>query len=149
MVIKTLQQLKTQEKGLLDTHQSHFIEYGRAYRDIHEMCNDWGGHKLSEEVLISDMAYKYVEHEKRLFDLTKKEEHKLHIKAASELYKKNYVTYNKIHELLIKFNRLLEFSEAKDYLSKNYPAIYVNTMPETLERVLTDLNGREYETNTN
>jgi len=136
-----LEQLKHREIGLLNTHKTRFEEYGKAYQKIREMCEVYAGPRVSEEMLISDMAYKYVEEEKRLFDLTKNEKYKLHIKAASELFRKECVSFKDILKVLEKYNRIINYEEARNILRNE--SFYAKINPDTLIDVLHFIEKRE------
>jgi hypothetical protein len=130
-----LQDLKEREKGLLNSHNSRFIEYGKACKEILNLCSSFAGPRLSEQMLIADMAEKYANKEKELFDLTKNENHRLHIKVASEYYLKELVPFDRLYNQLAQETRVLTFEEAKLILAKD-PELFVKVKTKTLVDVL-------------
>jgi hypothetical protein len=131
----TFRELKERELGLLNSHNSRFIEYGIACKDILQKCKNYAGPRLSENILITEMAEKYANQEKTYYDLTKNEKHRLHIKIASEYYFKEYLTFNELHKILETEDRVLSFNEAKNILIKNQ-SIYNRIQPKILIDVL-------------
>jgi hypothetical protein len=131
----TIKELKVREKQLLNSHTSNFIEYGRAIQEIIKIAESNAQPKLSEEVLLNDCARKYVEKEKHLFDLTKNNKHKLHIKAASELFKKEFASFDDIYKYIYNPTKIYSFEEAKKVLQKLdlYNKIKPQTLVEALE----------------
>jgi hypothetical protein len=133
--MSTFRELKEREIGLLNSHNSRFIEYGIACRDILRMCLSYAKPTLSENILITEMAEKYANQEKVYYELTKNEKHRLHIKIASEYYFKEFLTFNELYKILEKEERILSFEEAKDILIKDQP-IYNRIQPKILTDVL-------------
>ena len=122
------------EADLLSTHQTDFIEYGIALKEIRELCDACSLPRLSEEVLVNDIARKYAEKEKRYYDLTGKDKYLKHIKAASELFKKNFVSFNEVFDIVYNKNRQYTFDEARSLLKEK--EIYKKIKPQTLIEVL-------------
>ena len=131
-----LKDLKEREVGFLGSYQSRYMEYGRACRDILQMCKEYAGPKVSEPILIAEMAEKYALQEKNMYKLTKNEKHRIHIKIASEYYLKDFATFNELLKSLSKYNRILNFEESKILLKENAPALYYKTKTSTLQEVL-------------
>jgi hypothetical protein len=131
----TIKELKIRERELLNSHVSNFIEYGRALKEIIKIAESNAQPKLSEEVLLNDCARKYVEHEKHLFDLTKNKKHQLHIKAASELFKKEFASFDDIYKYIYSPVKIYSFEEAKKVLQRLdlYNKIKPQTLVEALE----------------
>jgi hypothetical protein len=131
----SIKELKYREKELLNSHVSNYIEYGRALKDIIDLAENNPKPKLSEEVLLNDCARKYVENEKHLYDLTKNSKHRLHIKAASELFKKEFASFDDIYQYIYSPDRMYSFEEAKKILQKLdlYNKIKPQTLVEALE----------------
>jgi plasmid replication initiation protein len=131
----TLKELKYREKELLNSHVSNFIEYGKALKEIIKIAESDSSPKLSEEVFLNDCARKYVEKEKRLFDLTQNNKHKLHIKAASELFRKEFASFDDIYKYIYNPVKIYTFEEAKKILKKLdlYNKIKPQTLVEALE----------------
>jgi len=130
----TLNDLKVREADLFKTYQSQFIEYGIALRDIREMCDNYSLPRLSEEVLIDTVARMYAEKEEKFYDLTKNEKHLMHIKAASELFKKEFATFTEVFDLVYNKNLQYTFEEANLLLKKS--DMYKKIKPQTLIEVL-------------
>jgi hypothetical protein len=131
----TLQELKEREVGFLNSHNSRYIEYGKACKDILNKCKNYAGSKLSENILITEMAEEYANQEKKYYALTKNEVHRLHIKLASEYYFKDFLTFNEIYKLLEKEERILSFEEAKNILIKDQEK-FNRIQPKILKNVL-------------
>ena len=139
----TLQELKQREISLLNTGRNRYIEYGKALAEIRQLAENFAGPKLSEDVLVSSVAELYIEKEKKLYDLTKNEDHLLRIKAASELYKKSFMSFDKLYDYLSKYKRTMQFEEAKDIL-RDTP-FYKDIDPKTLIDVLQFIELHEKE----
>ena len=133
----TIRELKNREKELLNSGSSHFIEYGKALKEIIKIAETDSSPKLSEEIFLNDCARKYVEKEKHLFDLTKNNKHRLHIKAASELFKKEFASFDDIYKYIYNPIKIYTFEEAKNVLKKLdlYHKIKPQTLVEALEFV--------------
>jgi hypothetical protein len=142
----TLQELKEREIGLLNSHNSRYIEYGKACKEILDMCNSYSKFRLSEQVLISDMAEKYAQKEKKLYDLTNNEKYRLHIKLASEYYLKNFISFDELYNILSQEERILTFEEAKNIILQS-PEVFIkvktNTLLEVLKKIELDLKETE------
>jgi len=138
-----LQELKIRELGLLNTHRDRYVEYGVAYTDIRKICENFSGPKLSDGILISEIAQQYALKEKKLYDLTKDKKHLMHIKAASELFKKEFVSFNVLFDFFSKQKRNIKFEEAKHLLSQT--SFYDRVNPQTLVDVLQfiEMNAKE------
>jgi len=136
----TIQELKYREKELLNSHSANFIEYGRALKEIIKIAENCSSPKLSEEILLNESARKYVEEQKRLFDLTKNNKHKLHIKAASELFVKEFASIDDIYKYIYNPIKSYTFEEARKVLKELdiYNKIKPQTLVEALE--LAELN---------
>jgi hypothetical protein len=129
-----LPELKERGLELLRTCRDRLEEYGRAFNEIWKMCNNYAGPKLSDSILISDIAYSYVEKERSLYNLTKNEKHLMHIKAANELYITERISFDDIHKVLDKYKRKIDFDEAKEILKQE--DFYNSIHPDTLNDVL-------------
>lgn len=138
----TLKELKAREIGLLNSHKEKLIEYGKAFIEIRKMCKNYSGKILSENMLISDIAQEYIKKEKELFNLTKNNNHLIHIKAASELYQKNTVIFDKIFLLLNKYHTL-DWELAKNIVKQT--SYYDKIKPSTLQDVLNFIEMNEIE----
>jgi hypothetical protein len=130
----SIKELKHREKELLNSHTSNFIEYGKALKEIISIAESNARPKLSEEVLLNDSARRYVEQEKHLYDLTKDNNHRLHIKAASELFKKEFASVDDIYKYIYSPIKAYTFEEAKRILKEL--DIYNKIKPETLVEAL-------------
>lgn len=130
----TIQDLKYRERELLNSHQTHFIEYGKALKGIIKIAENSSRKKLSDEIFLNECARKYVEEEKKLYDLTKDNKHRLHIKAASELFKKEFATIDDIYTYIYNPAKIYTFEEAKNILQKL--EIYNKIKPQTLVEAL-------------
>jgi hypothetical protein len=130
----TIKELKHREKELLNSHVSNYIEYGRALKEILSLAEKNAQPKLSEEVFLNDCARKYVENEKHLYDVTKDYRHRLHIKAASELFKKEFASFDDIYKYIYNPERIYTFEEAKRVLQQL--DIYHKIRPQTLVEAL-------------
>jgi len=129
-----LKELRHREVCFLNLGKSQYKEYGIALKEIIEMCENYSGPKLSEDFLISNMAYKYADNQKQMHDLTKNENHLFRMKAAAELYKKEQVDPEQIHEILNKNKKQYKFHEANELLKKE--PFYKNINPQTVIDVL-------------
>ena len=134
----TLNELKTRERGLLISNRSSLEEYGKAYAELRSLCEEYAGPKLSEDMLISDMAEKYISKEKRLFEITGNEKHRKHIKIASELLKRETASHAEVSKIIA--NRKVNFEEARNILRKT--RIYKKVKPNTLREVLNATNQK-------
>lgn len=132
-----LEQLKHRECELLNSYQSHFIEYGRALKVLISKMEAFAGDRLSEEVLLSDCARDYIREETKKYIATKREEHQLHIKLASEYLLKEFLLEEEIVNLLKEKLTKFTFTEAKNILC-NLPE-YSKIRPEDLKKVLIKL----------
>jgi hypothetical protein len=131
----TFRELKEREVGLLNSHNSRFKEYGIACRDILRMCLSNALPRLSENVLITEMAEQYAAQEKHYYNLTKNEKHRLHIKIASEYYFKEFLAFDELHKILDQEDRILTFEEARMILAKDQET-FNRIQPRTLIDVL-------------
>jgi hypothetical protein len=133
----TIKNLKVREKQLLNSHTSNFIEYGKALKEIIKIAENNTAPKLSEEMLLNDSARKYVEEQKKLYDLTKNNKHKLRIKAASELFKKEFASIDDIYPYIYNPITMYTFEESRKILKKLniYGKIKPQTLVEALELV--------------
>jgi len=136
----TIKELKYRQKELLNSHSANFIEYGRALKEIIKIAEDCSTPKLSEEILLNESARKYVEKQKKLYDLTKDNKHKLHIKAASELFTKEFASIDDIYKYIYNPVKSYTFEEARKILRESdiWNKIKPQTLVEALE--LADLN---------
>ena len=132
-----LLELKQREIGLLNSNKNRFEEYGRACADIREMCENFAGNKLSDDILISDMSKKFIEKEQKLFNLTKNEKHLIRIKLATEFILKEYMPYNELYNYFNKINRIITFEEAHSILEDHI--LYKKIKPDILETVLNNI----------
>jgi len=138
-----LKELKHREVNFLNSHKDRFEEYGRAYRDILKMCEEYAGPKLSEEILISDMANEYAEIENKRYLLTKNEKHLMHIKIANELSLSDQVSFNEVYKFLNRFSYNMDFNKAKEILL--HTKVYKKVNPKTLIDVLNKINEEKGE----
>jgi hypothetical protein len=141
----TLKELKQKEVIFLNMNKDQFREYGIAYRDIIKMCNDYAGPKLSEDALISNIAYNYVEKQKKIYDLNKQEKILLRIKIASELFTEEFIPPNVIHEVLTRHKRDFSFYEAKRLLKREN--FYKQINPQTVIEVLQNIRRSKRKSN--
>jgi len=145
-----IQSLKNREIAFLSSNKSRFREYGIAYKDILKMCLKYADDKVSEDVLISDMATEYIKKEKFRYDFTKNEKHQMHIKAALELIKKDFYPEEKLFKELDDFNLEFDFKGAKNFLrNRKY---YKRIRPKTLKNVVSRIKekfDKEYENTEN
>ena len=122
------------EGDLFKTYQSNFIEYGIALRDIRTMCDGYAAPRLSEEVLIDIIARKYVTKQQQYYESTKNKKYLMRIKAASELFKKEFATFDEVFDLIYNKSIQYSFNEANLLLKKS--KIYKKIKPQTLIEVL-------------
>lgn len=132
-----IDQLKHKECELLNSYQSNFIEYGRALKELISRMENFAGERLSDEVLLNDCARNYIKEETKKYIATKREEHRLHIKIASEYLIKDFLTEKEIYNLLDKKLTKFTFLEAKNILCNL--SEYIKIRPEHLMNVLTKL----------
>jgi hypothetical protein len=130
----SIKELKHREREFLNSHSANFIEYGKALKEIIQIAESNAKPKLSEEILLNDSARKYVEKEKHLYDITKNNNHRLHIKAASELFKQEFASVDDIYQYIYSPNKAYTFEEAKKILIELN--IYNKIKPETLVEAL-------------
>jgi hypothetical protein len=129
-----LVELKERGLGLLRLCRDRCEEYGKAYIEILKMCDNYAGPKLSDQILISDIAHKYAAKQESNYILTKQDIYLQRIKAASELYISERVSFDDVHKILYPYKRKMEFEEAKEILRETH--FYNNIGPDTLIEVL-------------
>ena len=129
-----MKNLKIRVAQLLSSNRNNLQEYGKACNEILERCLNHTGLVLSDKDLISQKAKEYAEKEKNVYSYSKKEEHLLHIKAASELFILDYASPEEVKEYLSQFGNLITFEEAKHHL-KNTP-LYEKVNVEIVEKAL-------------
>jgi hypothetical protein len=137
-----LDSLRIREVGLLESHQRRFMDYGRACKDLLDMCKLFAGPQLSEKVLISDMAERYMAIEQKNYDLTRNEAHLCHIKIAQEYHMKRFMPKYELKNLLRPLEEF-DFEKAKMFLIDK-PAIYETISPRILIEVLGELKDEIY-----
>lgn len=136
-----LKELKKLESAYFTSEKSNLREYAKAYKEIYAKCKKYSGLWLSDDILISDMAKKYIQEQMHDMQLVSNESDlRQRIKGASKLIVKNYATKE---EVLAIVKRLdippKSFEEARTMLEKNY--LYNKIKPETLSAVLSEYLG--------
>ena len=136
-----LKELKKLESAYFMSEKSNLREYAKAYKEIYIKCKKYSGLWLSDEILISDMAKKYIQEQKHDMQLISNDSDlRQRIKGASKLIIKNYATKE---EVLAVIKRLdvppRSFEEARTMLKKSY--LYNKIKPETLSAVLSEYLG--------
>ena len=136
-----LKELKKLESAYFTSEKSNLREYAKAYKEIYTKCRRYSGLWLSDEMLISDMAKKYIQEQMRDMQLIlDNSDLRQRIKGASKLIIKNYATKE---EVLSVVKRLdvppRNFEEARTMLEKSY--LYNKIKPETLSAVLSEYLG--------
>lgn len=136
-----LKELKKLESAYFTSEKSNLREYAKAYKEIYAKCKKYSGLWLSDDILISDMAKKYIQ--EQIYDMqlvSNDSDLRQRIKGASKLIVKNYATKE---EVLAIVKRLdippKSFEEARTMLEKNY--LYNKIKPETLFAVLSEYLG--------
>ena len=88
-----LKELKKLESAYFTSEKSNLREYAKAYKEIYTKCKKYSGLWLSDEILISDMAKKYIQEQMRDIQLiSDNSDLRQRIKGASKLIIKNYAT---------------------------------------------------------
>ena len=136
-----LKDLKRLESAYFTSEKANLREYAKAYKDIYIKCKKYSGLWLSDDILISDMAMKYIQEQKHDMNLILDDDKiRQRIKGASKLIIKNYATKE---EVLAVIKRLdvppRSFEEARTMLEKSY--LYNKIKPETLSAVLSEFLG--------
>lgn len=136
-----LKELKKLESTYFTSEKSNLREYAKAYKEIYTKCKRYSGLWLSDEMLISDMAKKYIQEQMHDMQLISNDSDlRQRIKGASKLIIKNYATKE---EVLAVIKRLdvppKNFEEARTMLEKSY--LYNKIKPETLSAVLSEYLG--------
>lgn len=136
-----LKELKKLESAYFTSEKSNLREYAKAYKEIYAKCKKYSGLWLSDDILISDMAKKYIQEQMHDMQLVSNDSDlRQRIKGASKLIVKNYATKE---EVLAIVKRLdippKSFEEARTMLEKNY--LYNKIKPETLSAVLSEYLG--------
>ena len=136
-----LKDLKRLESAYFTSEKANLREYAKAYKDIYTKCKKYSGLWLSDDILISDMAMKYIQEQKRDMNFISDDDKiRQRIKGASKLIIKNYATKE---EVLAVVKRLdvppRSFEEARTMLEKSY--LYNKIKPETLSAVLSEFLG--------
>ena len=136
-----LKELKKLESAYFTSEKSNLREYAKAYKEIYTKCKRYSGLWLSDEMLISDMAKKYIQEQMHDMQLISNDSDlRQRIKGASKLIIKNYATKE---EVLAVVKRLdvppRNFEEARTMLEKSY--LYNKIKPETLSVVLSEYLG--------
>lgn len=136
-----LKELKKLESAYFTSEKSNLREYAKAYKEIYIKCKRYSGLWLSDEMLISDMAKKYIQEQMHDMQLISNDSDlRQRIKGASKLIIKNYATKE---EVLAVIKRLdvppRNFEEARTMLEKSY--LYNKIKPETLSAVLSEYLG--------
>lgn len=136
-----LKELKKLESVYFTSEKSNLREYAKAYKEIYTKCKRYSGLWLSDEMLISDMAKKYIQEQMHDMQLISNDSDlRQRIKGASKLIIKNYATKE---EVLAVVKRLdvppRNFEEARTMLEKSY--LYNKIKPETLSAVLSEYLG--------
>ena len=136
-----LKELKKLESAYFTSEKSNLREYAKAYKEIYIKCKKYSGLWLSDEILISDMAKKYIQEQMHDIQLISNDSDlRQRIKGASKLIIKNYATKE---EVLAVIKRLdvppRSFEEARTMLKKSY--LYNKIKPETLSAVLSEYLG--------
>ena len=136
-----LKELKKLESAYFTSEKANLREYAKAYKEIYIKCKRYSGLWLSDEILISDMAKKYIQEQMHDMQLISNDSDlRQRIKGASKLIIKNYATKE---EVLAVVKRLdvppRNFEEARTMLEKSY--LYNKIKPETLSAVLSEYLG--------
>lgn len=136
-----LKELKKLESAYFTSEKSNLREYAKAYKEIYIKCKKYSGLWLSDAILISDMAKKYIQEQMHDMQLISNDSDlRQRIKGASKLIIKNYATKE---EVLAVIKRLdvspRSFEEARTMLEKSY--LYNKIKPETLSAVLSEYLG--------
>lgn len=136
-----LKELKKLESAYFTSEKANLREYAKAYKEIYTKCKRFSGLWLSDEMLISDMAKKYIQEQMHDIQLVSNDSDlRQRIKGASKLIIKNYATKE---EVLAVIKRLdippRSFEEARTMLEKSY--LYNKIKPETLSAVLSEYLG--------
>lgn len=136
-----LKELKKLESAYFTSEKSNLREYAKVYKEIYTKCKRYSGLWLSDEMLISDMAKKYIQEQMHDMQLISNDSDlRQRIKGASKLIIKNYATKE---EVLAVVKRLdvppRNFEEARTMLEKSY--LYNKIKPETLSAVLSEYLG--------
>ncbi|MBR6610657.1 MAG: hypothetical protein IKK93_00225 [Campylobacter sp.] len=137
----TLKDLRQLEEAYFTSEKANLREYAKAYKEIYTKCKKYAGPWLSDDILISDMALKYIEEQSHDMQLiSDNEDIRWRIKGASKLIVKNYASKSDVENLIKKLSPLpRSFEEARIMLEKSY--LYNKIKPETLSAVLSELLG--------
>lgn len=136
-----LKELKKLESAYFTSEKSNLREYAKAYKEIYIKCKKYSGLWLSDEILISDMAKKYIQEQMRDMQLiSDNSDLRQRIKGASKLIIKNYATKEEVLAVVKRLDvQPKSFEEARTMLEKSY--LYNKIKPETLSAVLSEYLG--------
>ena len=136
-----LKELKKLESAYFTSEKSNLREYAKAYKEIYTKCKKYSGLWLSDEILISDMAKKYIQEQMHDMQLIlDNSDLRQRIKCASKLIIKNYATKEEVLAVVKKLDvPPKSFEEARTMLEKSY--LYNKIKPETLSAVLSEYLG--------
>ena len=137
----TLKDLRRLEEAYFTSEKANLREYAKAYKEIYTKCKKYAGPWLSDDILISDMALKYIEEQSHDMQLISDNDGiRWRIKGASKLIVKNYASKSDVENLIKKLSPLpRSFEEARIMLEKSY--LYSKIKPETLSAVLSEFLG--------
>lgn len=136
-----LKELKKLESAYFTSEKSNLREYAKAYKEIYTKCKKYSGLWLSDEILISDMAKKYIQEQMHDIQLISDNlDLRQRIKGASKLIVKNYATKEEVLAVVKRLDiQPKNFEEARTMLEKSY--LYNKIKPETLSAVLSEYLG--------
>lgn len=136
----TYSELKVQEAALLSSNRSSLKEYGRAYQEIIKRYSHSSTAWLSDEVLLSDIAVKYIADLKKDLRFADDKSIIKRIQGAAKLIIHEFVSHDFLYGYLANMKeRPTTFEEARKVLEPTY--FYRKIRPETLTQVLSELNA--------
>lgn len=117
------------EGRMLSSGRESLFKQGLGLRDIIKMYKEFHGFYLSEEMLLSDLAKKYIKSQMQEFKYGRNDTYKYRIKGASRLVISSVATPSEVYEVLneaIKEPCTLE--QARDLVRLSY--LYTKMAPE-------------------
>lgn len=143
----TIDELKRQEPKLLSSSISRLKQYGLAYKEIIRKAKQFSGLWLSDEMLLSEIAKKFIDSEKKESQFAKdKSTYEARIAAAAQLVRNDVLSYDSTYKAIesldltkndLEFEKVRELIKNKYYYPKISPAV-LSSVIEDLKRQLDD-----------
>ena len=133
----TYETLKKTEAGYLASNSKTFREYGKVLKYIKEKYDAFSSNCMSDDILISDLASKYIEAQKReMMFVSEKDDYKLRIRFAKQFIKNDFISKTQVKKLLENYDGEYKFESINKFLSGHY--LYNRIRPEVVESIILD-----------